>query len=456
MASQQFIWSLLLYALVVFVDAEASITTNDSSIFLAERRLRHVLFRSDEYDAHERPVLLSHQPVDVNVSLAMYALISLDEKEQIMTGASWFIMQWHDYRIRWDPQKYGNLRYLSLAMDEIWTPKLLLTNTASEKVENPVQESIFRALLSWDGHVTLEGPIIHITSCRMQLSEFPFDRQNCSLVFSTQNMPMPIVNLRLGPEVRIDATETTSQWRTLTLRGEAHSQTFKYLTYPKVLFSLEVERLPYHYLLNIALPSAVITLISLGVFWLTPESGEKISMAVSLLLGQAVFWLVVADSLPATGCQDTPLLLVCIECNFVVSGLAILLSVVTLGVHHRPGPLRSRFLRGLLLCTLPQLVCLRCKRRRKVGDLHGETAEQVKDAVETVKTVNMFAKEGEKPIEDFKLSSDALESQNGMDDMKLVAAVLDRIFFVIAAIVFICGNAPLFCKWIQVETALDF
>ena len=60
-----------------FQDVKASNTTATSSIYLAERRLRQLLFRNGEYDARERPVLLSNRPVDVNVSLAIYAISSL-------------------------------------------------------------------------------------------------------------------------------------------------------------------------------------------------------------------------------------------------------------------------------------------------------------------------------------------------------------------------------------------
>ena len=50
---------------------------NDTSAYRAERRLRHELMGHEGYDARERPVNISSQPVEVNISLYMYALISL-------------------------------------------------------------------------------------------------------------------------------------------------------------------------------------------------------------------------------------------------------------------------------------------------------------------------------------------------------------------------------------------
>ncbi|XP_038073910.1 acetylcholine receptor subunit beta-type unc-29-like [Patiria miniata] len=444
MAHQRTTWLLLLSALLIISVAEASHASNDSNAY-AERRLRQILLRSGEYDAKERPVLLSNKPVDVEVSMAMYALISLDEKEQVLKGASWIIMEWYDYRIHWDPEMYGNLRFLSLGMDDIWTPKILLTNTASEKIENPIQESVFRALASWDGNVTLEGPIIHETSCEMKMSHFPFDRQNCSLVISTQNTPKCIVNLANGPATRIVMNEATSQWQALNFTAETTAQEFQYKAYSKVIFYLVVKRLPYHYLLNIALPSAILTFISLGVFWLTPESGERISMAVSLLLGQAVFWLVTAESLPPTGGEGTPLLLDCIEYNFIVGGLAILLSVVTVGLQHQPGPLRGRFRRKLFLQILPLVVCLQSRGRGKVNDddsRFDEKDEKLKMTSDMVKIVSLSDKDG-RVIQKTKGYSNVDVSRNGLDDMKLVAAILDRLFFLVAAIIFTCGNVKL-------------
>ncbi|XP_038064762.1 neuronal acetylcholine receptor subunit alpha-6-like [Patiria miniata] len=463
------LWWLLSF--LVLTTARSSIAHNASASYLTETRLRQLIVRGNGiYDMLGRPATAPNHSVVVDLALNMYGLISMDEKAQVMTAASWLKLTWHDYRARWDPMDYDNITHLSLGQSEIWTPKILLTNEASDRIHNPVPESVFLALLKWDGTVELQGPVIHKTHCAMQLSEFPFDRQTCGLIFASQNMPRDMMTLRPGAS-QMNNLEITSQWRPLGLVGNVVEYVFDSQTYHALLVEFTAERLPHYNLMNVALPSGAMAFISLWVFWLPPESGEKVSMAVSMLLGQAVFWLVVIESLPITGGQGTPILLSSIESNFLVGGLAILLSVVTVRVHHRPGPLRGCLLRTVFLRVLPVVVCVtRAGTGREVDVSDSPTPTDAKythavddDAVETlalpdgkaqgvptstgdrfsVKVAELESRED--PHSCFK----AIKDENDSEDMKLVAAVLDRFFFVIAAVLFINGNLPLIVKWMS-------
>ncbi|XP_038065771.1 neuronal acetylcholine receptor subunit alpha-6-like [Patiria miniata] len=440
---------------------------NATDPYLTETRLRHLIVTGNGiFDMLRRPAIASNHSVVVDLAFNMYALISMDEKAQVMTGASWMKLTWHDYRARWDPMDYDNITHLSLGLSEIWTPKILLTNEAGDMIQNPVPESVFLALLKWDGTVDLQGPVIHKTHCGMKLSEFPFDRQSCWLIFASQNMPKDMMTLRPGAS-QVDNLEIPSQWRPLRLTGLVTEYVFDSQTYEALVLEFTAERLPHYNLMNVALPSITMAFISLWVFWLPPESGEKVSMAVSILLGQAVLWLVVIESLPPTGGQGTPILLSSIECNFLVGGLAILLSVVTVRVHHRPGPLRGRLLRTVFLRVLPMVVCV-ARGREKVCGSDSQTLTDGKcthtvdeDSVETLTLPDgkaqsvtrstedrFFVKVAELKLhEDPQSCSKAIKDENDSDDMKLVAAALDRFFFVIAAVLFIYGNLPLIVKW---------
>ncbi|XP_038065772.1 neuronal acetylcholine receptor subunit beta-3-like [Patiria miniata] len=453
-------WWLL--SSLLLTTAWSCIAHNASASHLTETRLRHLIVTGNGiYDMLVRPAITPNQSVVVDLELHMYALISMDEKAQVMTGASRLKLTWHDYRARWDPMDYDNITDLSLGLSEIWTPKILLSNGAGDRIENPVKESVFLALLKWDGTVELQGQVIHKTHCAMQLSEFPFDRQTCWLTFSSQNMPKDMITLRAGAS-SVYGLEITSQWRPLELYGVVPEYVIGSRTYQLLGLKFTAERLPHYTLMNVALPSGAMTFISLWVFWLPPESGEKVSMAVSILLGQAVFWLVVIESLPITGGQGTPILLSSIECNFLVAGLAILLSVVTVRVHHRPGPLRGRVLRMVFLRILPVVVCVTRAgtRKGKVDMSDSQTPTDAKcthtvdeDAAQSVSTSteDRFSdKVAElKSREDPQSCSKAIKDENDSEDMKLVAAVLDRFFFVIAAVLFIYGNLPLIIKWMS-------
>ena len=74
---------------------------------------------------------------------------------------------------------------------------------------------------------------------------------------------------------------------------------------PGLRFTLVLERKPLHYLLNIIIPVIVLAMLSAMNFSVPLNSGEKLSLGISILLAFSVFMLILQDNTPQT---DTPLL----------------------------------------------------------------------------------------------------------------------------------------------------
>ncbi len=72
-------------------------------------------------------------------------------------------------------------------------------------------------------------------------------------------------------------------------------------------FTLVMRRKPLYYVMNIMLPCLMLSLLDLLVFCLPPESGEKVSLGITVLLSFSVFLLVIADNVPQTS-ETAPLL----------------------------------------------------------------------------------------------------------------------------------------------------
>ncbi len=68
-----------------------------------------------------------------------------------------------------------------------------------------------------------------------------------------------------------------------------------------------MRRKPLYYVMNIMLPCLMLSLLDLLVFCLPPESGEKVSLGITVLLSFSVFLLVIADNVPQTS-ETAPLL----------------------------------------------------------------------------------------------------------------------------------------------------
>ena len=70
--------------------------------------------------------------------------------------------------------------------------------------------------------------------------------------------------------------------------------------YPDVTFFVIMRRRTLYYLFNIIFPCLWLTILSLLGFWLPPDSGEKITLGITVLLAFSVFMLLIAESMPAT------------------------------------------------------------------------------------------------------------------------------------------------------------
>ena len=77
--------------------------------------------------------------------------------------------------------------------------------------------------------------------------------------------------------------------------------------FPDVTFVVHIRRRMLYYLYNVIFPCIMMSALTLLVFCLPPDSGEKITMGITVLLAFSVFMLTVAEDLPETS-EFIPLL----------------------------------------------------------------------------------------------------------------------------------------------------
>ena len=65
-------------------------------------------------------------------------------------------------------------------------------------------------------------------------------------------------------------------------------------------FYMHFARKPFYYIINIAMPIIVLSMMSLGVFWLPPNADEKLGLSTVIFLSYSIFSLIVVQNLPTT------------------------------------------------------------------------------------------------------------------------------------------------------------
>ncbi|PIK58945.1 putative ligand-gated ion channel 4-like [Apostichopus japonicus] len=137
-------------------------------------------------------------------------------------------------------------------------------------------------------------------------------------------------------------------------------------TYQGAVFFFTLKRDPNYYITTIVIPSTLLCLMSFATFLAPPDSGERIGLGVSMVLGLTVFQLLVTNILP-TASKNGPLISSYLTNTFVLSCLAVPFSLFNIIIAYGDSKIsvlkRPRF-RKLLLETLPRLLFLTTYRER--------------------------------------------------------------------------------------------
>ena len=81
-----------------------------------------------DYNRLIRPVSNFTETLTVRLGLKLSQLIDVDLKNQVMTTNVWVEQEWADYKLAWNPEDYGGVKYLHVPSQDIWLPDIVLYN----------------------------------------------------------------------------------------------------------------------------------------------------------------------------------------------------------------------------------------------------------------------------------------------------------------------------------------
>ncbi|GAA6090873.1 acetylcholine receptor subunit gamma isoform X1 [Tachysurus ichikawai] len=228
------------------------------------------------YNKNIRPVEKNEEITEVKIKMTLTNLTSLNEKEETLTTCVWVEMQWYDYRLRWADrpgfEAYKNITGTQIPSKAIWLPDIILENNVDGHFEITLYTN---ALIDPYGMVYWLPPAIYRSACAININNFPFDWQNCSMIF----------------------------------RGS-------------------------HYSTSSTSLCPVCSSLLLDCFLPAKAGGQKCTMSVTILLAQTVFIFLIAKKVPESS-QAMPLIGKYLMFVMSVTAITVMNCVVVLNVSLR-------------------------------------------------------------------------------------------------------------------------
>uniref|UniRef100_A0A8W8HLL8 Uncharacterized protein n=2 Tax=Magallana gigas TaxID=29159 RepID=A0A8W8HLL8_MAGGI len=458
----------------------------------AEKKL-HEFLLSEKYSKLIRPTGNNTVQLTVKLGMRLSQLLDVDEKNQIMTSSVWLRQEWVDPRLRWDPRLYGGISMTHIPSESLWRPDIVIYNNADGDFVVTLQT---KATVYHTGKIVWEPPVIYKTYCPIDVEYFPFDMQECFMKFGSWTYDGHEVDLQHLCDSQAVFYEDTKEkvidrgvdlkdfyqnveWDIINVTARRKEKFYPCCPepYPDITFNITLRRRTLFYSLNLIMPCLSISCLTVLVFYLPSDSGEKITLSISILLALTVFFLLLSDINPPTSFV-IPLIGKYLLFTMIVVTLSIFLAVYTLGIHfrkpstHRMSPWIKRvfteILPKILLMKRPDVdrkptVSVRTPNgleRREIWESKGldrrgfgeicesrESCLMCSDSHESDE-MKRYPPEVKEALSGVKFVADHLRSADKDNleerDWKYVAMVMDRLFLYIFTTACVCGTLSIF------------
>ncbi|KAK7895620.1 hypothetical protein WMY93_020945 [Mugilogobius chulae] len=250
-----------------------------------------------------RPVKNYSNPLKIEMRFEVKEILELKEVEQTFTSYIKFDLYWVNEFISWNESDFCGLETFLVPSEMLWKPDLHIIEIM-EKDKSP--RSPFLRILS-SGNIKMNMDQVVHSSCRMQVYKLPFDTQTCNLTIKPFHLTVKEITLaRTHREYKPLVMESAFEY--VDLKIKEHYTSNRALQKQMITYTVILKRRSVLYVLNFILPVLVFFFLDYASF-LLPDTGDKLSFKITILLAVTVLQLLLNDILPFAP-KRIPLILV--------------------------------------------------------------------------------------------------------------------------------------------------
>jgi len=296
-----------------------------------EIELRKILFHNRPYDQKVCP---EAGITKVHTNLILLQIESVDEKAQVVTSNIQLICAWCDPYMTWNLSRF-NISELSVGSEYLWTPDVVLVNSADGKYSRNREH--YAVILRNDGYVRFMFQDLWKTICKVRSTYFPFDQQVCTITIRSGSHDSQSIKFILRRAIT-GHSFIRGEWELVHSYTEITNEPisdFGQVDYSLVRFTLVLRRNHLYYLNKIILPFTLVSFVTLFTFLLPPQTGEKLTLNVTILLSLVIYLQLISEYVPKSD-DETPILTLFCNANFFLVFLSCIMTVYVLYLYHRP------------------------------------------------------------------------------------------------------------------------
>ena len=230
----------------------------------------------------------------------------------------------------WSIQRMANTRETESTM--LWS----FDTTVGQAALSEFSPNSIGALRS-TGYVRFMFQDLWKTICKVRSTYFPFDEQRCTIIIRSgahDSQSIKFIQRRpiQGHSFIRGEWELVHSYTDIT---DERVSDFGEVDYSLVRFTLVLKRNHLYYLIKIILPFAMVSFVTLFTFLLPPQTGEKLTLNVTILLSLVIYLQLLSEYIPKSD-DETPILTLFCNANFFLVFLSCIMTVYVLYLYHRP------------------------------------------------------------------------------------------------------------------------
>ena len=235
-------------------------------------------------------------PTRIGVGIYFLQIPKIDDIEETFEADVYYLRYWNDPRLA-EPTRGESYAFCRMPLNGLWMPAVEMRNMRAS-----ANRGSSYALIDAKGNILLVERLTLTLFNPMDLSDFPFDRQNLRIqlepLFASDK---EILLYPLHNYIQKAEGLYVNGWQLGEARAEESIEhaPLRGMNYSRMEISIPVVREKNFFVRRLIIPIGLIVLMSWTIFWLNPEQfAPQIGLGATSMLTTIAYQFTLANSLP--------------------------------------------------------------------------------------------------------------------------------------------------------------